>query len=387
MASILPKETPDMDNVARKKSVAYLGQQHRDIFTRALSNVLSTPAAELAFAEIIDGAPLSQTPNEVRNGILPKDHPVRSQHTELCPGVLEKYRDIRTTLDIQVLQFDFQLLHGYHAASPGSAAFKTRLIEMVAVAIHQIAVYLYRLDLNLGGHQDYFTWEAPKDDIVFYQNYPDGKLPSLFFHKHYRDYDQYPDGVADIVGYWAETRIFGGVVLFDRRKPNQREAHENPDAIFFHSYAENITYRIWRLLDTQKKLLLDFLLSGDDVNGVTNSALNPFPILPDRNNLTRIDPEEPIYKTGIYRDLWERKPLGDRAVDPRMHCCAFNTMGYPSWADFKRSLERALTRRYEIDDRREKEIEAEMEEEELAAMSEQQEEDGGEVARVLKADK
>ncbi|KAK7720879.1 hypothetical protein SLS63_009662 [Diaporthe eres] len=297
---------------------------------------------------------MDNTPNEVRNGILPKDHPVRSQHTELCPGVLEKYRDIRTTLDIQVLQFDFQLLHGYHAASPGSAAFKTRLIEMVAVAIHQIAVYLYRLDLNLGGHQDYFTWEAPKDDIVFYQNYPDGKLPSLFFHKHYRDYDQYPDG---------------------------------PDAIFFHSYAENITYRIWRLLDTQKKLLLDFLLSGDDVNGVTNSALNPFPILPDRNNLTRIDPEEPIYKTGIYRDLWERKPLGDRAVDPRMHCCAFNTMGYPSWADFKRSLERALTRRYEIDDRREKEIEAEMEEEELAAMSEQQEEDGGEVARVLKADK
>lgn len=98
---------------------------------------------------------------------------------------------------------------------------------MIAVAIHQIAVYLYKLDLNLGGHQDYFTWEPPKDDMVFYQFYPDGKLPSLFFHKHYRDYDQYPDGVADIVGYWAETRIFGGVVLFDRRKPSQRKAHED----------------------------------------------------------------------------------------------------------------------------------------------------------------
>lgn len=80
---------------------------------------------------------------------------------------------------------------------------------MVAVAIYQIAVYLYKLDLNLGGHQDFATWEAPKSDVVFYKYYPDGKLPSLFFHKQYRDYDQYPDGVADIVGYWAEARILG----------------------------------------------------------------------------------------------------------------------------------------------------------------------------------
>lgn len=98
-----------MAKEARKETVAYLGRQHRDIFTRALSNVLSTKAAELAFAEIIDGAPLSQTANEVRNRILPLDHPVRSQHTELCPGVLEKATDIRTTLDVQVLQFDFQV--------------------------------------------------------------------------------------------------------------------------------------------------------------------------------------------------------------------------------------------------------------------------------------
>lgn len=283
---------------------------------------------------------------------------------------------------------------------------------MIAVAIHQIAVYLYKLGLNLGGHKDYFTWKPSKDDTVFYQFYPDGKLPSLCFHKHYRDYDQYPDGVADIVGYWAETRVFGGVVLFDRRKPSQRENHEDvsssasvaeiesvlaswynaknniiqPDTICFHSYAESITYRIWRLLDTQKKAVLDFLLSDNDIIGQPNRAPNPFPILPGRNNLTRIDPEEPIHKTGIYRDPWERKPLGDRAGDPRMHCCVFNTMDYPSWADFKRSLERALNRRYEIDDRREKEIEAEMEEEELAAKSGKQEEDEGEVARGLKAD-
>lgn len=38
----------------------------------------------------------------------------------------------------------------------------------------------------------------------------------MFFHVDYMDYDQYPNGLADIAGYWAEDRIFGGVVLFDR---------------------------------------------------------------------------------------------------------------------------------------------------------------------------
>jgi hypothetical protein len=32
----------------------------------------------------------------------------------------------------------------------------------------------------------------------------------------YGDYDEYFDGVADMVGYWAEARILGGVVLFNR---------------------------------------------------------------------------------------------------------------------------------------------------------------------------
>jgi hypothetical protein len=50
-------------------------------------------------------------------------------------------------------------------------------------------------------------------------NYPVTWPTTLFCHPWYRDYDQYPEGIADCVGYWAEERIFGGVVLFDRRDP------------------------------------------------------------------------------------------------------------------------------------------------------------------------
>ncbi|KAG8161285.1 hypothetical protein KVR01_009549 [Diaporthe batatas] len=234
---------------------------------------------------------------------------------------------------------------------------------MVAVATHQVAVYLYKLDLNLGGHQDYATWEVPKDDIVFYQYHPDGKLPSLFFHKQYRDYDQYPEGAADM-----------------------REAHEDPNAVFLHSFSENVTYRIWQLLDTQKKALLEFLQSEDDVDEQTTySHGNLLPMLPDKTNLTRIDPEEPITRTGIYRDLWERKPLGDSDGDRRLGCVAYNDMDYPTFADYEKALERAQNRRYRILDRREEEVKAEIEAEALA--EQQEDEDEGEMARVLKTGK
>ena len=50
---------------ARQLIVDDLGQQHRDVLTRAVFNVLSTPAAELTFAQILDSAPLSQSVGDV----------------------------------------------------------------------------------------------------------------------------------------------------------------------------------------------------------------------------------------------------------------------------------------------------------------------------------
>lgn len=40
--------------------------------------------------------------------------------------------------------------------------------------------------------------------------------PTAFYNGAYLAVDQYPKGVADTVGYWAESRVFGGVVIFDR---------------------------------------------------------------------------------------------------------------------------------------------------------------------------
>ena len=36
-----------------------------------------------------------------------------------------------------------------------------------------------------------------------------------FYHTNYRLYENYAFGLLNVVGYWAEAEIFGGVVLFE----------------------------------------------------------------------------------------------------------------------------------------------------------------------------
>lgn len=137
-----------------------------------------------------------------------------------------------------------------------------------------------------------------------------------------------------MAGYWAESRILGGVVLFDRGT-STRES--NPDAVYFHSDRYEITYRIYALLENQKQELLDFLVSE-------KSGPCPLPILGDMNNESRVDPEEPIEETGIYRDIWERKPLPPDGPDLRRRD-VWDTLDYPTEADFEGARGREIERR------------------------------------------
>lgn len=216
-----------------------------------------------------------------------------------------------------------QLLMEYRASAPGSRAFKTLLIELVAVAVHQIAALLLELGAGLHQHDGIADWVPPKSDLVFWIRNPQEPYPTLFSHRWYRDYNQYPRGAGDMAGYWAEARIFGGVVLFDRRGPDTE--HADPQAVYFHSDRREVTYRIYQLLPEQQKSLLDFLLA-DEV------MISPLPILGRKDNQVRIDPEEPIRETGIYRDLWERKDYLSPSRGPVMKDIR-NYLDYPTEKD------------------------------------------------------
>lgn len=80
------------------------------------------------------------------------------------------------------------------------------LLELVAVAIHDLAGNLFA-SFNPDGEP--LLEQVP-------QNSPRRTdLVSLSTMCYIRS-DLYPRGVLDVVGYWAETHIFGGVVVFDR---------------------------------------------------------------------------------------------------------------------------------------------------------------------------
>ncbi len=95
--------------------------------------------------------------------------------------------------------------------------FSTRLVELVARAAHAIAAWLYAHDATGTRHKDdaLGRWR-PLGDLAKVP-YPRTFPETLFCHSWYSDFDQYPAGIADSVGYWAEARILGGVLLFDRR--------------------------------------------------------------------------------------------------------------------------------------------------------------------------
>lgn len=107
----------------------------------------------------------------------------------------------------------------YQSAAVGSRLFGTRLIELASRAIHQIAIEIALLDENFHKNDGWLSWVPPKTDDLFWTREVEGPPPTWFRISWYRHYKQYPCGANDVIGYWAENYIIGGVLLFDRRDP------------------------------------------------------------------------------------------------------------------------------------------------------------------------
>ncbi|KAK4041494.1 hypothetical protein C8A01DRAFT_14737 [Parachaetomium inaequale] len=312
-------------------AVEVLDLDHYHPLIRALSNVLSTDLAQVTYAQLIDGLPMVGTAWDMRAYLLFKEHPLVT-HDKLCEGAMERAQVFCGTFDPVMLQFDSlvcgnppppvntaldsdmrQVMQRYQDATPGSREFKMRLVELVAAAIHQIAILLFQSDDKLHSKEDIddvVSWKKESEWVVFsprhrvLQEYPDPR-PTLFYHAAYVDYQQYPHGLADVAGYWAEDRIFGGVAVFDRGVSGT-ECND----IYFHSGRQDTTFRVWRLLDSQFSELAEFLLSEQP-------CTPPFPIIASYANKHRHDPWDAIALHHIFRDPWEREVPPTKPDDGR----------------------------------------------------------------------
>jgi hypothetical protein len=79
--------------------------EHYKVFSRVISNVLSTELALFTFAQIIDGLPTADVAWDTRWPSLIGAHPIE-EHADICPGVLDRARGFRQEFDLAILSFD-----------------------------------------------------------------------------------------------------------------------------------------------------------------------------------------------------------------------------------------------------------------------------------------
>ncbi|KAF4946780.1 hypothetical protein FGADI_10984 [Fusarium gaditjirri] len=216
-----------------------------ELLSRAVRNLLNTDLALITYAQIIDGLPIADVAWDRYSGSYEPSHPINN-HKTLCEGALEKAKGFRAQFTMADVMVDLERLNQYQKAKPASRSFQLRLIEMTACALHQIGVRLAQLEkvhdpATTAGHdvESTIKWERPPDDFC---RVP--PKPTMFVATQFIAYDRYPNGVDDMVGYWAENRILGGVALFDH---SQEWTGDNEPNVYFQCTRERVTFRIMAL--------------------------------------------------------------------------------------------------------------------------------------------
>lgn len=219
-----PNQVPgfgDLTNVSVEKL-----QDLKTVF----QHVLAMSIARDTYAQIIDGTP-TRTPfsDEMKkiNSTFYKTI-IDSDKTKPTDKAMQKYEEVQPKIEPQDLVIDLkvnntswiiihlaktnstQVAQNYQDAPPGSRENHLRLLEIAAASVHSLAVMIYaskheEMDVNPpeppGGHLRQFH-----DTDGYYVN---------FYHTKYKRFQDFPFGLLNVVGYWAETELFGGVVLFE----------------------------------------------------------------------------------------------------------------------------------------------------------------------------
>lgn len=190
-----------------------LDDSHRTAAVLAVTNVLFTARSGIIMAQLVDGLPSRNVAIESRGLYVHVDHPLR-EHLELCEGVLERTRALLAAFDASKLRIEQSVLEHFQATDPNSHQFNLRLIEITAVAIHEISLSLF--EDKTKSHDDdeirrVTLWQTPPivlddDDRQEVLPHPPAK-PTLFYHYRYINFEGYPAGLADAAGYWAEVCI------------------------------------------------------------------------------------------------------------------------------------------------------------------------------------
>lgn len=145
-----------------------------------------------------------------------------------------------------------------------------------------------------------------------------------FYHTNYRLFEKYPFGLLNVVGYWAEAEIFGGVVLFERLEsgsevhlisPGSEKTSANEHQIINAFLHPQTAIHAFRLSQKQLKCFADLGIAGDAAKIAGTETVLPFVKEPDaRIELTFVKVgEAPLF---IYKNEYDKPPVSYLPEDP-----------------------------------------------------------------------
>jgi hypothetical protein len=78
---------------------------------RAITNVLSSAIAKKTYAQIVDGLPQAHVALDQFNEYRCTDHPLLTEHKELCPGATEEAERLCSGFDANTLLMPSRVRH------------------------------------------------------------------------------------------------------------------------------------------------------------------------------------------------------------------------------------------------------------------------------------
>ncbi|CAD6575620.1 MAG: hypothetical protein ASARMPREDX12_007395 [Alectoria sarmentosa] len=222
--------------IPRFADLANLSNEKLQPLETILARILTSPKAQDIYAQIIDGRATWQSYIDPNTKGFPKETTIVSDHPNPSKEALQLYEKIRRVFTPQALRVDIQLAQHYQNAPLTSREHDLRLLEITAASLNALAGMIYASfhpEIELNPQEPIQT----DYDFLLYENNP---FYVEFYHTDYKEYERYPFGLLNVVGYWAETQFFGGVLLFDRGESGLEinNAFVHPQRV---SYAYQIT--------------------------------------------------------------------------------------------------------------------------------------------------
>ncbi|PWY94358.1 hypothetical protein BO94DRAFT_458582, partial [Aspergillus sclerotioniger CBS 115572] len=191
----------------------------RSCLRQIILNLSATPLIEDTLAQIVDGLPTRHVSERDRRFYEPD----LNTHLQVSLHVREQVRAWRDTFAPDVVEIDFDVAQAYQNSVLGTRSFRLRFIEITAMVIHVAP----------------WPRTCSASPIRLPTNRAFDPIPTHLYHTRFVDHDQYPLGVVDVAGSWAEYQLFGGVVLFDR-EDSESELRD----VFFHQDAYFIVFQL-----------------------------------------------------------------------------------------------------------------------------------------------